>query len=77
MTKALKALGRVIFWTYARGTWQYDVLCALILAFIFLTPRDFFARPPFYSGDDGRKLNEEKYPREKGRPVSVVQMSVR
>ncbi len=72
MTKALRAFGRVVFWTYARGTWQYDVLCALILAFIFLTPRDFFANPPFYSGDDGKKLNEEK-DRQNGkeRPVSV------
>ncbi len=72
MTKAFRALGRVIFWTYARGTWQYDILCALILAFIFLTPRDFFAKPPFYSGDDGKKLNEEKDRQdETGRPVSL------
>lgn len=71
--KVLKALGRVIFWTYARGTWQYDVLCGLILAFIFLTPRDFFAKPPFYTGDDGgKKLNEEKDRRpEKERSVTV------
>jgi len=72
MTRVFKALGRVIFWTYARGTWQYDVLCALILAFIFLTPRDFFAKPPFYTGDDGKKLNEEKDRTDgKERPVSV------
>jgi hypothetical protein len=34
---------RVIFWNYGRTTWQYDVLCALILAFIFLTPKSWFA----------------------------------
>ncbi|MDX6694227.1 MAG: hypothetical protein QOF02_1830 [Blastocatellia bacterium] len=33
---------RIFFWTYARNTWQYDVLCALILAFIFLTPKSWF-----------------------------------
>ena len=33
---------KVFFWTYARNTWQYDVLCALILAFIFLTPKSWF-----------------------------------
>jgi len=33
------AVLRVIFWTYERGGWQYDILSALILAFIFLTPR--------------------------------------
>jgi hypothetical protein len=71
MRRAFRALGRVIFWTYARGTWQYDVLCALILAFIFLTPRDFFAKPPFY-GEGGKKLNEEKdRPEKKELPVSV------
>ncbi len=34
----LPAVLRVIFWTYERGGWQYDILSALILAFIFLTP---------------------------------------
>ena len=34
---------RIIFWNYGRTTWQYDVLCALILAFIFLTPKSWFA----------------------------------
>lgn len=38
----LKAILRVIFWAYRRGSWQYDILCALILAFIFLTPRGLF-----------------------------------
>src|SRR5256885_14993955 len=31
-----------VLWSYARNTWQYDVLCALILAFIFLTPKSWF-----------------------------------
>ncbi len=35
-------LKKIIFWTYGRTTWQYDVLCALILAFIFLTPKSWF-----------------------------------
>src|ERR1700754_694278 len=38
----LNAFKRVIFWSYARTTWQYDILCALILAFIFLTPKGWF-----------------------------------
>jgi hypothetical protein len=37
-----RAVKRLFFWTYARNTWQYDVLCALILAFIFLTPKSWF-----------------------------------
>jgi hypothetical protein len=35
-----------LFWTYERGTWQYDIMVALILAFIFLTPRNWFQDRP-------------------------------
>jgi hypothetical protein len=38
----LKFLQKLFFWSYGRSTWQYDVLCVLILAFIFLTPRNWF-----------------------------------
>ena len=40
------AIYRGLFWTYERGTWQYDVMVALILAFIFLTPRTWFHDQP-------------------------------
>jgi hypothetical protein len=33
----------VILWNYERGTWQYDLFCLLIIAFIFLTPKTWFA----------------------------------
>jgi hypothetical protein len=35
-----------VLWSYRRGSWQYDIICALILAFIFLTPRIFFGDQP-------------------------------
>jgi outer membrane lipoprotein-sorting protein len=35
-------LKKILFWSYDRGTWQYDVMCVLILAFIFLTPNWLF-----------------------------------
>jgi hypothetical protein len=38
------ALKKILFWSYERGTWQYDVLCVLILAFIFLAPNWIFNR---------------------------------
>jgi len=38
----LKFLQKLFFWSYGRSTWQYDVLCVLILAFIFLTPGNWF-----------------------------------
>ena len=39
-------LKRLIFWEFARGSWQYDVVVAIILAFIFVTPRDWFRDQP-------------------------------
>jgi hypothetical protein len=39
---AMSGMNDVIFWSYARGTLQYDILCALILIFIFATPRQLF-----------------------------------
>lgn len=39
-------LNRAIFWSYERGSWQYDIICAVILAFIFLTPRAVFNDRP-------------------------------
>ncbi len=42
-------LWRSVFWSFRRGSWQYDLIGAAILAFIFLTPREFFGdqpRPP-------------------------------
>jgi len=38
----LRIIKAIFFWSYGRTTWQYDVLCALILAFIFLTPSSWF-----------------------------------
>jgi len=35
----LRILRDYFFWTYERGSFHYDVMVTLILAFIFLTPR--------------------------------------
>lgn len=32
----------IILWRYERASWQWDVLCLVILAFIFLTPKAWF-----------------------------------
>ena len=39
-----RVLKNVAFWPYGRTTWQYDVLCVAILAFVFLTPKSWFER---------------------------------
>jgi hypothetical protein len=37
-----RTLKSFFFWRHGRTAWQYDVLCVLILAFIFLTPKSWF-----------------------------------
>jgi hypothetical protein len=38
---------KIALWTYPRTSWQWDVLCVLILVFIFLTPKSWFANTAF------------------------------
>jgi hypothetical protein len=40
------AVSRTVFWSYERGSWQYDLLVLAILAFIFLMPRGWFDDRP-------------------------------
>jgi hypothetical protein len=44
--KLLTGVKRFILWDHARATWQYDVMVGLILAFVFLTPRQWFLDQP-------------------------------
>ncbi|MBM3724944.1 MAG: hypothetical protein FJW40_05930 [Acidobacteria bacterium] len=53
---------RLIFWDFKRASWQYDVVVGLILAFIFLTPRAWFADQP-------RASSVVMLPAEHGAPV--------
>ncbi|HZT31892.1 MAG TPA: hypothetical protein VFA33_18530 [Bryobacteraceae bacterium] len=39
-------LKRFILWDFPRGSWQYDVMVGIILAFVFLTPRAWFRDQP-------------------------------
>ena len=38
----LSALRKLFFWDYARNTWQWDILCVVILIFIFGAPKGWF-----------------------------------
>jgi hypothetical protein len=42
MKIVLSTLKKILFWSYERGSLQYDLMCVLILAFIFLSPNRFF-----------------------------------
>jgi hypothetical protein len=40
----LATLKKTLFWSYDRGSWQYDVMCVVILAFIFFVPNSVFTQ---------------------------------
>ena len=40
----MSSIKQFVLWQYERGTWQYDVFCLLIIAFIFLTPKAWFEK---------------------------------
>ncbi len=42
----MNSLKRFILWDYRRGSVQYDLMVGLILAFVFLTPREWFKDQP-------------------------------
>jgi hypothetical protein len=37
---------RIVFWSFERGTWPYDVAVALIVVFVLLSPRSWFNDRP-------------------------------
>ena len=47
---------KVFFWNYARTTWEWDILCVLILVFIFLTPKSWF------EGGERRRMGTHQSP---------------
>lgn len=42
MKSFLIAIKNILLWSHERGSWQYDVLCLLIVATIFLVPSRYF-----------------------------------
>jgi hypothetical protein len=45
---------KIVFWTYPRTSWQWDVLCVLILVFIFLTPKSWFENSAYQRSHSGQ-----------------------
>ena len=56
----IRFFSNVLFWTYPRGGWQYDILCGLILAFIFLTPKSVFGGSAFHEEYEPQTINVEE-----------------
>jgi hypothetical protein len=46
MPSLWQVLSRTFFWSYERGTWQYDLAVAAILVFVLATPRTWFQDQP-------------------------------
>ncbi len=47
-------LKKIFFWNYERNTWQWDLLCVVILIFIFLTPKSWF--------ENGERVQQKVHP---------------
>lgn len=41
-----RGLGRIILWSYERGSWPYDVMVVVILLFVLATPGKWFHDQP-------------------------------
>jgi len=54
-----KTLKKGFFWSYPRTSWQWDVLCVLILVFIFLTPKNWFESRQFQQGQVSQNLGRQ------------------
>jgi hypothetical protein len=50
MTSLGQILSRTFFWSYERGTWQFDLAVILILVFVLATPRNWFHDKPESGG---------------------------
>jgi hypothetical protein len=47
-------LRAVFYWTYERGSWQWDIACLVFIVIIFATPPDFlegYTRHPLAPGE--------------------------
>ena len=67
-----RVLRPAIFWSYKRGSWQYDIMVALVLVFIFVTPRSWFRDQPRMAGAQHIVM----LPSEEGRTVFWVDPDV-
>ena len=54
-----KTLKKGFFWSYPRTSWQWDVLCVLILVFIFLTPKNWFESRQFQRDQVSQNLGRQ------------------
>ncbi len=59
MKPFLNAVKNVLLWSHERGSWQYDILCLLIVATIFVVPSSYFGdrdRVPASQANGGKQI---------------------
>ena len=52
----MDVLKRLILWGYSRETSVYVIFCLLIVAFIFLTPKEWFTREETFATQTSRLI---------------------
>lgn len=52
----MQTIKNIINWSYERASWQWDVLCILIMMFIFLTPKVWFENKEKLATRTGRVI---------------------
>lgn len=52
----MDSLKRLILWSYSRETSVYVIFCLLIVAFIFLTPKEWFNRDESFATQTSRLI---------------------
>jgi len=64
---------KYLLWTFERGSRPYDVICVVIIAFIFLLPQAVFNdRPDFMRVTNDQAIRQTND--DEGQPVYVVQV---
>jgi len=70
----MDVLKKLLLWSYSRETSVYVIFCLLIVAFIFLTPKEWFNRQDSFATQTSRLIvKQSDFSSEKG----VLQQRVR
>jgi len=79
MKSIFMGIRNILLWSYERGTWQYDLLCLLIIGAVFLLPGKFFGdrdRIPFKTVQANEALNLGSKSGETVREIAVSDLQV-
>ncbi|HEV7644559.1 MAG TPA: hypothetical protein VGO50_11495 [Pyrinomonadaceae bacterium] len=67
-----QTIKKIVLWEFARASWQWDVLCLLIIFFIFLTPKSWYENVKPSVPVRTLTLSAEKYSPDKAQLETAV-----